>query len=62
MLFIAVIDIHITLVTFFLKLKSEQSKQVKKLLQNKWITSNTYDLLCGFVFFSNTEEPKVIQL
>lgn len=61
MLFIAVIDIHITLVTFFLKLKSEQSKQVKK-LQNKWITSTTYDLLCGFVFFSNTEQPKVIHL
>lgn len=33
MLFIAVIDIHIKLVTFFLKLKCEQSKQVKNFLR-----------------------------
>lgn len=42
---IAIIDVHITLVTFFFKLKCEQSKQMKKILQNKLITSNTY----GFI-------------
>lgn len=41
----AIIDVHITLVTFFLKLKCEKSKQMKKILQNKLITSNTY----GFI-------------
>lgn len=60
MLSTAVTDIHITLVTFFLKIKCEQSKQVKGFFRINESPQTPMIFSVVLSFFCNTEEPEVI--